>query len=61
MYDQSYVNVSESMSNSKVKVHITVKKVSLGLQIMFFSRHIYNWNIVDCDVKQPIHLTLNHV
>ena len=20
-------------------------------------RHIYDWNIVDCDVKQPIHLT----
>ena len=21
-------------------------------------RHIYDWNTVDCDVKQPIHLTL---
>ena len=20
-------------------------------------RHIYDWNIVNCDVKQPIHLT----
>ena len=20
-------------------------------------RHIYDWNIVDCDVKQPVHLT----
>ena len=22
----------------------------------FFSRHIYDWNIVNCDVKQPIQL-----
>ena len=22
-------------------------------------RHIYNWNIVDCDVKQPIHHSLS--
>ena len=35
LYIWPKVNVSESMSNFKVKVHITVKKVSLGLQIMF--------------------------
>ena len=23
-------------------------------------RHIYDWNIVNCDVKQPIHLTSPH-
>ena len=23
-------------------------------------RHMYDWNIVNCDVKQPIHLTSPH-
>ena len=23
-------------------------------------RHIYEWNIGDCDAKQPIHLTSSH-
>ena len=24
-------------------------------------RHIYDWNIVNCDVKQPIYLTLPYL
>ena len=34
-------------------------KVQLLLQSACTSmcRHIYDWNIVDCDVKQPLHLT----
>ena len=47
-YAVSSINLSHSLSN-----------------YFFFSppahlwgRHIYDWNIVDCDVKQPIHLHL---
>ena len=27
------------------------------LEQTIMCRHIYDWNIVECDVKQPIHLT----
>ena len=30
-----------------------------SVRLHIYVREIYDWNIVDCDVKQPIHLTDN--
>ena len=37
-------------TSSSVRMHIYVH----------MCRHVYDWNIVDCNVKQPIHLTSPH-
>ena len=63
LYDQK-VRVFESMSNFKVKVHITVRKVSQGLQIMFSIKALAiftNWKAM-AKVKSllNVHVHLGH-
>ena len=38
---------------------ISEQPLYLSFFVQYMCRHIYNWNIVECDLKQQINLNLN--